>query len=92
MPCPLCEKENRTKKGNLAITYSKKTRRQFVACDAYPECKETYSLPPNALIKNTGKKNEKGLPILIAIRKGKRPWEFPFNINWREEQNNNKEN
>src|SRR3989339_692373 len=39
-PCPVC------KKGNLAITYSKKTRRHFIACDAYPDCKTTYSLPP----------------------------------------------
>src|SRR3989338_6724237 len=86
MPCPTC------KKGNLRIIYSKKTRRQFVACSAYPECKQTYSLPPNALIKNTGKKSESGLPLLMAIRKGKRPWEFPFNPNWKEEQKDKESN
>jgi len=86
MVCPVC------KKGELRIIYSKKTRKQFVACSAYPECKTTYSLPPNALIKNTGKKSESGLPLLMAIRKGKRPWEFPFNPNWREEQKDKESN
>ncbi len=78
MPCPVC------KTGNLTIKYSKKTSRYFVACDKYPECKATYSLPPNSLIKNTGKTNEEGLPLLLAIRKGKKPWEFPFDPNWKD--------
>ncbi len=86
MPCPRC------KKGNLVIKYSKKTNRYFAACDTYPECTETFSLPPNALIKTTGKTSDSGLPILVALRKGKRPWEFPFNPNWKNEQtqDNNK--
>jgi len=36
--CPIC------KKGSLKITYSPKTKRQFVACDAYPNCTNTYTL------------------------------------------------
>lgn len=72
--CPVC------KKGTLAITYSKKNRRYFVACNAYPECRNTYSLPPNGLIKKADKNCEEcGFPMLISIRKGKRPWEFCFN-------------
>jgi len=72
--CPKCGK------GNLAITYSKKTRRQFVACDAYPECKTTYSLPPNGTIKKTEKICETcNWPILMRFSKGKRPWQFCFN-------------
>ncbi len=72
--CPVC------KKGNLGITYSKKTRRYFVACDAYPKCKNTYSLPPNSLIKKSDKVCEKcGFPMLMSIRKGKKPWTFCFN-------------
>lgn len=68
------------KKGSLAIKYSRKTKRSFVACDAYPECKTTYSLPPNALIKKTDKTcDDCGLPKLMALRKGKRPWVFCFN-------------
>jgi len=81
MPCPVCGK------GKLRIIYSKKTRRYFVACDKYPECKTTYSLPPNALIKKTDKVDEQNRPILMALRKGKKPWFFPFNPNWKEEQN-----
>lgn len=79
MPCPVC------KVGNLCIKFSKKSRRYFAACDKYPECKTTHSLPPNSLIKTTGKTSENNLPILVAIRKGKRPWEFEFNINYKKE-------
>ena len=72
--CPRC------KKGNLAITYSRKNRRHFIACDAYPNCTNTYSLPPNGTIKKTDKLCEKcGFPLLMSLRKGKKPWFFCFN-------------
>ncbi|HUW44051.1 MAG TPA: DNA topoisomerase, partial [Bacillota bacterium] len=72
--CPVC------KKGSLGVSYSWKTKRYFVACGAYPECRNTYSVPPNSLIKKSNKICEKcGFPTLISIRKGKRPWEFCFN-------------
>ncbi len=80
MPCQVC------KNGNLSIRYSKKTRGYFVGCSNYPSCTATYSLPPNSLIKKTDKVSENGLPVLTAIRKGKRPWEFVFDPNWREKQ------
>ena len=67
--CPKC------KKGSLGITYSKKTRRYFVACDAYPNCKNTFTCPPNGQIK----KAESGFPMLTRLSKGKRPWTFCFN-------------
>lgn len=74
MLCPLC------KQGDLRILYSKKTRRYFVACSKYPDCRQTYSLPPNALIKKAETQCPADLfPKLLAIRKGKRPWEFCFN-------------
>ncbi|MFH1801626.1 MAG: DNA topoisomerase I [archaeon] len=74
MTCPLC------KKGNLKITYSKKTRRNFIACDAYPDCKNTYSLPPNGVIKRAGKICEQcGFPMMMRLSKGKKPWIFCFN-------------
>lgn len=95
--CPTC------KKGNLRIMYSKKTRRYFVSCSAYPDCKQIYSLPPNALIKKADKTCEAdNFPKLLAIRKGKRPWEFCFNPNcpiekakreeWESKKNNSQEN
>ena len=72
--CPTC------KEGDLRILYSKKTRRYFVACSAYPKCTQTYSLPPNSLIKKSEKTCEScNYPKILAIRKGRRPWEFCFN-------------
>jgi DNA topoisomerase I len=72
--CPKC------KKGSLGITYSKKTRRYFVACNAYPDCKNTFTLPPNGSIKKTEKICEEcGFPMLMRLSAGKRPWTFCFN-------------
>lgn len=72
--CPKC------KKGFLSLTYSRKNRRQFVACNAYPECKNTFSLPPNGVIKKTEKICEScGFPMLMRLSKGKKPWTFCFN-------------
>ena len=72
--CPKC------KIGHLAINYSKKTRRYFVACDAYPECKTTFSLPPNGVIKKTDKICDKcGYIMLMRLSKGKKPWIFCWN-------------
>jgi len=75
--CPTC------KKGNLRIMYNKASRRYFVSCSNYPNCRQTYSLPPNALIRKTDNKvcESDGFPKLLAIRKAKRPWEFCFNPN-----------
>ncbi|GIU68311.1 MAG: DNA topoisomerase I [Candidatus Pacearchaeota archaeon] len=72
--CPVC------KKGNIMIMYSKKNKRYFVACDRYPECKTTYTLPPYGLMKPS----ENFCDVcdfrkVMAIRKGKKPWEFCFN-------------
>ena len=81
MPCTKCNV------GNLQIRYSKKSRRSFVGCTNYPQCTAVYSLPPNAMIKKTDKKSDRGLPILISLRKGKRPWEFEFNPDWKPDPN-----
>ncbi len=93
--CPKCNK------GNLIINYSKKTKRYFVACDAYPKCTNTYSLPPNGVIKKTDKICEEcGYPMLMRLSKGKRPWIFcwnpqcPTNSKWaqnREQKSEKKE-
>jgi len=37
--CPNC------KEGSLKIMYSKKTKRKFIACDKYPECKTILNMP-----------------------------------------------
>ncbi len=92
--CPKCGK------GHLAITYSKKNRRFFVACDAYPECKNTFTLPPNGIIKKTEKICEEcNWPMLMRLTKGRKPWVFcfnpqcPTNASWvkkRDEKNDDK--
>ncbi len=72
--CPKCGK------GELAITYSPKTRKFFVACNAYPNCKTTYSLPPKGKIKKVGKECEHcKFPLLMTLSAGKKPWIFCFN-------------
>jgi DNA topoisomerase I len=43
--CPVC------KKGNLRVMYGKRFSRYFVSCDAYPDCKTIYSLPPKGMMK-----------------------------------------
>ena len=61
----------------------------FVGCNKYPECKQTYPLPKNALIKPEGRVCEKcGTPVVRVIRKGKRPFTMcvdpncPTKANW----------
>jgi len=81
--CPVCNK------GKLTIKYSPKNKKHFVACNAYPNCKTTFSLPPYGLIKKLEKDaegNEKkcdkcGFPLLMSLQKAKRPWIFCFNPN-----------
>lgn len=72
--CPKC------KEGNLRILYNKASRRYFVACNAYPECKTTFTLPPYGLMKPAGETcPECSFPLMLAIQRGKRPWKFCFN-------------
>jgi DNA topoisomerase-1 len=89
--CPVCNK------GKLRMMFGKKFRRYFISCDAYPECKTTFSLPPTGLMKAAKKKVEKiidgekteveenelcaecGFPMIMSLKKGKRPWKFCFN-------------
>lgn len=47
----------------------------FAACNRYPDCKNTFSIPKNALIKPADKACEFcKTPIITVIRKGKRPF------------------
>jgi DNA topoisomerase-1 len=74
--CPVCQK------GKLTIKYSPKNRKHFVACNAYPDCKTTFSLPPYGVIKkldNNKLCDKCNFPLLMSLRKGKRPWIFCFN-------------
>ena len=72
--CPSCNK------GKLMVKFTPRFKSYFVACNAYPDCKQTYSLP-KALIKNNQNKNceDCGWPLLLSIKKARRPWVFCFN-------------
>ena len=60
--CPSC------KEGDLQIRRGKFGG--FVACNRYPECKTTFSLPRNAFIKPAKKECEQcGYPKVLAIKK-----------------------
>ena len=70
--CPAC------KVGKLQIRRGKFG--QFLACNRYPDCKTTFSLPNNAIIKPNNKLCEIcGYPMVQSIRKGKKPLDFCIN-------------
>jgi len=74
--CPKC------KVGMLTIKFSPRFKRSFVACNKYPDCKTTFSLPPYGMIKKLSDNkpcSQCGFPLLMSLRKGKRPWIFCFN-------------
>lgn len=71
--CPVC------KTGHLRKLFSRKTKKAFIACDRYPECKTTFPLP-HGLIQPQKKDCLKcGVPVIKVIRKGKRPFEMCLN-------------
>jgi len=72
--CPICGK------GTLKIIRSKKTKKQFIACDRYPKCETTYPLPQRALVQSIDKVCPQcNYPMIQVIRKGKRPQELCIN-------------
>ena len=69
--CPAC------KKGEITIKYTPRFKSYFLACTDYPNCKQTFPLPSQSLIKKTDKICEYcKWPQLIRIKQGKRPWIF----------------
>jgi len=82
--------------GDLRIMYSKKSKKRFVACSRYPECKTTFSLP-QGLPRPTGKLcPECNFPLVLIVRKGKRPFEYcinkqcPKKAEWAKKQEENR--
>ncbi|MGV8172520.1 MAG: DNA topoisomerase I [Candidatus Woesearchaeota archaeon] len=63
--CPKCNK------GNLRITYSRKSKRRFIACDAYPNCKTIFNMPFGK-VKATEKVCDKCHYPIIQIISGRR--------------------
>ncbi|MBU4492935.1 MAG: topoisomerase DNA-binding C4 zinc finger domain-containing protein, partial [Nanoarchaeota archaeon] len=64
--------------------------KRFIACDNYPECKTTFSLPQKGLVKSLEKEcPECGYPMVMVITKGRKPWVFCINPNCKTKQNPN---
>jgi len=69
--CPQCEK------GEITIKYTPRFKSYFLACTNYPNCKQTFPLPSQSLIKKTDKICEYcKWPLLLRIKQAKRPWIF----------------
>lgn len=83
--CPKCEV------GDVVIRRSKKTRKRFAGCNNYPNCKNIYPLPQQGTIEKTDQKSEDGSPMVILIRKGKRPWKFSLNPEFNKTESDKKE-
>ena len=66
--CPNC-------KQMLRIIRSKKTKKRFVGCAGYPDCKTTFPLPQRGDVISLNEKCEEcGTPKIKVISKGSRPW------------------
>ncbi len=67
--CPTCSQ------GKLMMKRGKFGR--FIACDRYPDCKVTFKIPQNGLVKNTEKIcPHDQYPFVLVIMKGRRPQEI----------------
>ena len=55
---------------------------KFIACNKYPDCKTTFSIPKGALVKSMRKECEQcTYPMLLVIRARKRPQPTCLNVN-----------
>jgi len=67
-------------KGDLIVRIARASKKRFIGCNAYPECKNTFSLPQKGLLV-TGKDLCKHCqyPMVKIINKGRRPWDLCIN-------------
>ncbi len=67
--CPACtEGQLMLRRGKFGM---------FIACNKYPDCKTTFSVPSNALLKPTEETCEAcKSPLVLVIRAGKRPYKY----------------
>ena len=67
-------------KGDLIVRVARASKKRFIGCNAYPECKNTFSLPQKGLLV-TGKDLCKHCqyPMVKIINKGRRPWDLCIN-------------
>jgi len=73
-----CPRENCD--GNLVVRVSRKTKKRFIGCTAYPECKITFPLPQKGLLVTTKELCKYcNYPIVKIINKGRKPWNLCIN-------------
>jgi len=66
--------------GDLMVRTSRKTRKRFVGCNAYPECRTTFSLPQKGLLVTTREECKHcKYPVVKIINKGRKPWDLCIN-------------
>ncbi len=66
--------------GNLIVRISKKSKKRFIGCSAYPKCTSTFSLPQLGMILTTKDKCKHcDYPIIRIITKGRKPWDLCIN-------------
>ncbi len=73
-----CVRENC--KGDLIVRVARASKKRFVGCNAYPECKQTFSLPQKGLLVTTEDQCKHcEYPMVKIINKGRRPWDLCVN-------------
>ena len=73
-----CVRENC--EGNLIVRVARASKKRFVGCNAYPECKQTFSLPQKGLLLTTKDECKHcKYPMVKIINKGRRPWDLCVN-------------
>ena len=66
---------------DLRILRAKKSRKRFVGCSGYPECRQSYPLPQYGEIIALKESCEYcGSPRIKVVSKGKRPWSTCLNM------------
>ncbi len=66
-PCKKCGE-------NLTIRKAKKSGKRFAGCSGYPDCDQTYSLPPRGEIVSLGTLCEECGSPEVKVLGGRRPW------------------
>jgi DNA topoisomerase I len=66
--------------GELIVRVARASKKRFVGCNAYPECKTTFSLPQKGLLLTTKDECKHcQYPMVRIINKGRRPWDLCIN-------------
>ena len=68
--CPNCNSD-------LIIRRARKTKKRFVGCSNYPQCKTAYPLPQKGLVRPTEEIcSDCRSPKILLINKGRKPWKI----------------